>query len=748
MALYWRGRSELQLDNTEAAITTLTLFLQQYPTDQLARAAQFNLGQAYQQAGQIDTAVDAYLGTIIPNDPTNVYIYETIGDLYLSRGAYTETVAAYRNGIAATDDSGFKVHFGEGIAQAALLYGNSPETAIAEYQNILTIAKIPDYRAKILKLLGDAQRVNNNEAAALKSYREAVDNYPEAYDSYLALVELVNAEVPVNEFQRGLIDYYAEAYLPAIAAFERYLTPPEPTPVLTTTTTISATGSLSETTALSRTAEITETVTTAPFLPPNADEALWLMGRSYRSLGQYNNAIATFQRLIEAHPNSTHYGEATVEIGKTLFDQESYTQGKAVLRQFAAENPNHPLAAEALWRAARLEMDQDLPDEAYTHLRQLAQQYPNSDYTTDALYWAGRMAYLQENYETAIESWTILAETYPTSDLVSFAGYWRARALSDLGRQGEADQLLAELADGSADYYRLRAKDRLSGQLPQSVPLAIPADTQLSREQAEAEAWLADWLKLEDRSNLSGLSENLLADINFQRGRDLLTFGLRDKAAIEFEAVKDTWWDDPLAMYRLATYFHENQLGRLGILAAARVVFLSPANHVGEAPIYIQRLYYPFHYNDLIFAEADALDIDPALVVSLIRQESLFEPTAESWVGARGLMQVMPATGEYVAERSNFGEFDTDLLWLPYVSVKFGAWYISQQLGIFDGNQFAAMAAYNAGPGNVQDWIKTSDDLDIFVEAIPFWESRTYIRRVYENLSAYRRIYGNPPSSN
>ena len=128
--------------------------------------------------------------------------------------------------------------------------------------------------------------------------------------------------------------------------------------------------------------------------------------------------------------------------------------------------------------------------------------------------------------------------------------------------------------------------------------------------------------------------------------------------------------------------------------------------------------------------------------MSLIRQESLFEYSAESSAGARGLMQVMPTTGEYVAERSDYGSFNTDELWLPYVNIKLGAWYINQQLAIFEGNKLAAMAAYNAGPGNVLEWIEVSDDLDIFVESIPFWESRTYIRRVYENLAAYHRIYG------
>ncbi len=130
-----------------------------------------------------------------------------------------------------------------------------------------------------------------------------------------------------------------------------------------------------------------------------------------------------------------------------------------------------------------------------------------------------------------------------------------------------------------------------------------------------------------------------------------------------------------------------------------------------------------------------------------MRQESLFERSAHSPAGARGLMQVMPATGQYIAERGDFGPYEAGQLWLPYLNIKHGTWYINQQLGIFDGNQFAALAAYNAGPGHVLEWVKSSDDLDIFVESIPFWESRLYIRRIYVNLAAYRRLYGAPDAA-
>ena len=131
LARYWLGRSELELGDGEAAQETLKQFLIRHPTDELARPAQFNLGRAYQESGQTTEAIDAYLGSLVPDDPVNVYIHEIIGDLHLTTGAYTNTIAAYRAGISGTEDESFKVHLSEGIAQTILLYTDTPEAAIA-----------------------------------------------------------------------------------------------------------------------------------------------------------------------------------------------------------------------------------------------------------------------------------------------------------------------------------------------------------------------------------------------------------------------------------------------------------------------------------------------------------------------------------------------------------------------------------------------------------------------------------------
>lgn len=758
LALHWRGRAELELGDTSAAIVTLKMFLKQYPSDELTRAAQFNLGLAYERAGQLRAAVEAYLGTIIPDDPINVYIYERIGDVAFRDEEYEGAVEAYRAGLNATDDLGFQVHLREGMAQAELSQGD-PAAAIAQYDAILGVSKIEAYRAKILRLAGEAHLAAGDPEAAYERYLEAVNRYPEAYDSYLALVELVDANVPVDDFQRGLVDYHAGAYEPAIAAFERYLNPPQPLtdtveagPIISSTLRITQTANITASPIVTNTAPSADPV--EPASPARAAEAIWLIARAWQALGRYNNAINFFQRLVDDYPANSHWGEAHLEIGKALVGQDNISRARAFFREFAAQNPNHPLAPEALWRAARLELDGDLPEVARANLHKLAETYPNDDYADDALYWAGRAAFLQGDFAGGAADWAALVDNYPTSDLASIGSYWRAKSLLALGRDDAARVVLTRLARRSLDYYGLRARDLLAnpsftplvsgGSEEQSVSLMLPTEAELAEEQAEAEAWLGNWLGLASDEKLATLSAQVQGDPAFKRGQALLNIGLRDEALIEFETVKNNWWDNALALYQLSVYFRDKGLGRLSILTAGRLIVLSPASVPEEAPVFIRRLFFPVYFEDVILDEAEKYDFDPALLLALIRQESLFERSAESLAGARGLMQVMPTTGEYVAERNGFDNFRPSQLWLPYINIQLGAWYINQQLGIFDNGQFAALAAYNAGPGNVLEWVKNSDDLDTFVESIPFRESQVYIRNVYVNLAAYRRLYGTP----
>jgi soluble lytic murein transglycosylase len=152
-----------------------------------------------------------------------------------------------------------------------------------------------------------------------------------------------------------------------------------------------------------------------------------------------------------------------------------------------------------------------------------------------------------------------------------------------------------------------------------------------------------------------------------------------------------------------------------------------------------ERLRYPRAYWDLIATAAQRLRLDPYLLLSLARQESLFNPKAHSSADARGLMQLLPSTARRVA-----GEAATDQLDLydPTTSVELGSSYLRRLLDMFNGNKFKAVAAYNAGEHAVENWNTTyPGDDDQWVENIEYHETRDYVKKVIGGLREYQLIY-------
>jgi len=130
----------------------------------------------------------------------------------------------------------------------------------------------------------------------------------------------------------------------------------------------------------------------------------------------------------------------------------------------------------------------------------------------------------------------------------------------------------------------------------------------------------------------------------------------------------------------------------------------------------------------------------------VIRQESRFEPVAASGAGAQGLMQIMPATAEWIALQQGRRDFKPELAYRPYINVDFGAYYLNWTLKQLDGSLVAALAGYNGGPGNALRWRKLApDDDDLFVAVIDYSETRIYVQQVLSQLEAYRRLYAPGP---
>ncbi len=152
---------------------------------------------------------------------------------------------------------------------------------------------------------------------------------------------------------------------------------------------------------------------------------------------------------------------------------------------------------------------------------------------------------------------------------------------------------------------------------------------------------------------------------------------------------------------------------------------------------------YPLEYAELIDAYAEQYQLDPALVCAVIYAESSFREGAVSVDGARGLMQIMPDTGEWIASKLGEADYSAERLFEPELNIRYGCWFLNYLFNRFAGDSQKALAAYNAGQGNVDSWLKrpecSSDGVTL--EHIPVRETRNYVKKVKAAHDVYLELY-------
>lgn len=158
---------------------------------------------------------------------------------------------------------------------------------------------------------------------------------------------------------------------------------------------------------------------------------------------------------------------------------------------------------------------------------------------------------------------------------------------------------------------------------------------------------------------------------------------------------------------------------------------------------FLKRTVYPLPYQDQVFYYSKKYGVDPYLVAGIMRVESSFKPRAESSRGARGLMQIMPETGQWAAEQIGLPDYDPIRLYDPEYNIQIGCWYLFNLNQEFRGNRLLVLAAYNAGSGRVQTWLANGqwDGHWETIENIPYPETRQYLKKVLNDYQIYQRLY-------
>ena len=183
---------------------------------------------------------------------------------------------------------------------------------------------------------------------------------------------------------------------------------------------------------------------------------------------------------------------------------------------------------------------------------------------------------------------------------------------------------------------------------------------------------------------------------------------------------------------------------RLLLLVATAVAALGVAAVLSPwADKAVQELRLPLRHEDIIRQQATAKDLDPALIAGVIYVESRFRDQT-SHAGAKGLMQLMPDTADYIARKSGGTRFVQGDLATPQINISYGSWYLRYLLDHYHGNEVLALAAYNAGEGKVDEWWRAAaarGERFRVASHIPFPETRNYVSKVLSARRAYRREY-------
>lgn len=701
-ALIGQVHTSLQLGLYGEAVASARQFLEWYPDDPEGDRMSFWLARAHHGLGAWGEALQHYQAYLDLDDTLVAYLSDLMADCHLALGDSAAAVASYEVALTgvATDEQVISLR--ERLAQAYLAAGDT-EAAIAQYAAVEALTDDEEVLARMDYLAGYALVLSDRVEEGHARYLHAVGSYPEAYDAYLALIELVDAGVPVDEFQRGLVDYYAEATIPAISAFYR-------------------------------------SIEADPLGHP-ADPHLYV-ARIYASMGNYPSAIAELNVLLDTHPNDPLLEEGWLEKAKIQGRSGDRPSAIQTYLNFVDANPESPSAPTALWEAALLWEYDDGWLGASELYRELAANHPQHEDAPQALFRAGLMAYLGGDSEQAVADWELGASWYPESDWSTPSLVWLMVTLPAEEAASYREQVAALPLDG---YYAIRAGDLVAGRAPFEPPVELrwPSAEEDALAQVEAETWLREWIGVEPEHVTAVPSALITHDPRWQRGERLWALGLVDHARAELGQLRYALTYDPLANYQLAVAFRDMGLYRSSIIAAATLIRLSPAETPLDAPEFLARLAYPAYYRDLIVAAADRFGLDPLLLLSMIRQESLFEGSARSWAAAQGLMQVIPSTGAEIAGQLGWPNYRDEDLYRPSVSITFGSYYISRQLEAFGGDVYVALSAYNGGPGNAASWVAAvPDDPDLYLESITLGEPRLYIQLIYTHYTHYRALYG------
>ena len=527
-------------------------------------------------------------------------------------------------------------------------------------------------------------------------------------------------------------------------------------------------------------------------IPPSKEEISTLLDKAI-----FDGHYWTCESLARTHTNLYGGWKERLKEVDCLLSRRKSRDARNLLKSIENKFPKSRAAQGGLMlRYAMAERGRDFKGKARTSYSKVMAEYPNTEASTharyligyqnydsfdfksaaknmdlfllkwkgrylldDALWYGGFSHYLTEDFPRAVHLFTRFIEEFPEHKDIDKIVYWRARAFGKINKAAEAKEDFYWVTNNYfGTYYGLAAQVHLeNGGEPNFIFIEqlmeeIPWDFLMPFMPVPRLAWA--WAqefgggeKFEGGAKTALENFSKFGDPKIRRlVGNFQTLYITGEKALAFDEAKyihDNLMEVPYAEYIAGLMFSLCGENLYATYASNRTAAIIRSGELFDPHRINARRQFPLLYWELIQKVAKRYEMDPYLVIALVKQESAFQITAKSWAGARGLFQIMPGTARWIASKRGIKNFKIADLYKPENSADFGVWYFKRLLDNNNNDIAKALAGYNAGGSRATRWWGENPgrNYDEMIELIGFSETREYVKTILRNWEMYSRLY-------
>ena len=459
-------------------------------------------------------------------------------------------------------------------------------------------------------------------------------------------------------------------------------------------------------------------------------EGSYLVGKSYSKLRQHGDALPWYVNVIDSCSTEDLVVKSLYNAGRSAWNSDADADAIGFFERLWSEYAHNSYADDAMLLAARVHRGNGQTPEYVALLEEQIRSFPEGDMLKDAVWLLASRLYTAGDHRELVALVDRLETATGENDLYSRGrlGYFRARSLEQLSLRAEARAAYASVVrDNPMAYYSLLSLNRLSESDPEFA-------AQLLAEVVQSSESETNFIRVRPAE--------AARDPFFVRGTSLLRLGLYSLAEAEFGKLSDRYPNEDEIGWVVSLLYHHAGAFHLSHHVPGERLDLN-LGYPTESNRERWEIAYPTPFLETVRDEAASLSIDRFWVYAIMREESGFRPDIESWANARGLLQLMEGTANDMARLTGRGSVRARQLFDPDINIELGTQFMRTLADRYEDHPCLVFAGYNGGHGNVNRWLRErgSLDLDLWVEEIPYQQTRHYVKRVTMSWWVYRWLY-------